>query len=187
MQKDDLKDLFDELKDEFNVNEPNKGHEQRFLNKLKANEVASVNSEKSLRINWKPYLAIAASLLICFTVFTTIQSKTEVKDLSSVSPELSETQDFFTAAIEQELKKLNNERSPLTEKIIKDALKHIQILETNYQNLKKDLTESGNDQRVIYAMILNFQSRIDILNTVLEQIEDIKQLKTKNDELSNTI
>ncbi|WP_296383385.1 hypothetical protein [Winogradskyella sp.] len=187
MQKDTIDELFDNLKDEFDIKEPNQGHELRFLDKLKTNDMVSNDSKKSSGFNWKPFLAIAASLVICLSVFTTLQNDTETLDLASVSPELSETQDFFTATIENELKKLNKERSPLTEAIITDALKHIQVLETDYQNLKTDLTESGNDQRVIYAMITNFQNRIDILTTVLEQIEDIKQLKINTNEPKNTI
>ena len=117
----------------------------------------------------------------------TLQNESEVSGLASVSPELSETQDFFTATIENELKRLNQERSPLTEQIITDALEQIKLLETDYQHLKTDLTESGNDQRVIYAMISNFQSRIDILNTVLEDIETIKELKINTNDTKNTI
>lgn len=187
MQKDTIDDLFDNLKGEFDINTPKEGHENRFLDKLKANDVVSVDSKKSSDFYWKPFLAIAASLLICFTVFTTTQSESEALDLASVSPELSETQDFFTATIENELKKLNNERSPLTEQIITDAIAEIQLLETEYQDLKTNLTESGNDQRVIYAMISNFESRIIILNTVLEEIETIKNLKTTIDDTKNTI
>jgi hypothetical protein len=59
----------------------------------------------------------------------TLHNESKALDLASVSPELSETQDFFTITIENELKKLNKERSPLTERIINDALKQIQILE----------------------------------------------------------
>ena len=187
MQKDTIDDIFDNLKGEFDINVPNKGHEARFLDKLKANSIALNDSKKSSGFNWKPFLAIAASLVLCFSVFMTLQNEPGTLDLASVSPELSETQDFFTSTIENELKKLNDERSPLTESIITDALKQIQILETNYQNLKTDLTESGNDQRVIYAMITNFQNRIDILNTVLEQIETIKELKFNTNEPKNTI
>ncbi len=187
MQKDKIDNLFDNLKGEFDINKPSLGHDLRFLDKLKANGVVSDDSKRSSGFNWKPFLAIAASLVICLSVFMTIQNEPEALDLASVSPELSETQDFFTATIENELKKLNQERSPLTESIITDALKQIQILETNYQNLKTDLTESGNDQRVIYAMITNFQNRIDILNTVLEQIETIKELKINTNEPKNTI
>jgi len=187
MEKDTIDELFDNLNGEFDINEPNKDHELRFLDKLKANDLASNTSKKSSGFNWKPFLAIAASVLICLSVFITTQNEPEISDLASVSPELSETQDFFTATIENELKKLNNERSPLTEQIITDALEQIQLLETDYQNLKTDLTESGNDQRVIYAMITNFQNRIDILNTVLEDIETIKELKINTNDTKNTI
>jgi hypothetical protein len=187
MKKDTIDELFDNLNGEFDINEPNQNHELRFLDKLKANDVAPNDSKKSSGFNWRPFLAIAASLVICLSVFMTMQNEPEALDLASVSPELSETQDFFTATIENELKQLNKERSPLTEQIITDALTEIQLLETDYQHLKTDLTESGNDQRVIYAMISNFQSRIDILNTVLEEIETIKNLKTTIDDTKNTI
>ena len=63
MQKNTLNDLFDNLKGEFDINEPNKGHENRFLDKLKASDSASVDSEKTSGFNWKPFLAIAASLI----------------------------------------------------------------------------------------------------------------------------
>ncbi|WP_369992802.1 hypothetical protein [Winogradskyella sp.] len=187
MQKDTLDDLFGDFKSEFDINEPNEGHKDRFLEKLKTSNIASNDSDKRSGFNWKPFLAIAASLVICFSVFTTLQNEPEIRDLASVSPEMSETQDFFTATIQTELKKLNAERSPLTEQVIADALNRIELLEKEYQNLKTDLTESNNDQRVIYAMISNFQNRIDILNTVLEQIETIKQLKNNSDEPTNTI
>ena len=187
MQKDTLNDLFDNLKGGFDINEPKQGHENRFLEKLKASDTVTIDSKRRSGFNWKPLLAFAASLVICFSVFATLQNEPEVMDLASVSPELSKTQDFFTATIQTELKKLNEERSPLTEQVITDALNRIELLEKEYQNLKTDLTESNNDQRVIYAMISNFQNRIDILNTVLEQIETIKQLKTNSDEPKNTI
>jgi uncharacterized protein YsxB (DUF464 family) len=187
MEKDTIDELFDNLKGEFDINQPKQGHELRFLDKLKTNDLAVNETNKSSGFNWKPFLAIAASLVICFSVFMTIQNTPETLDLASVSPELSETQDFFTITIANELKKLNNERSPLTESIITDALVQFQSLEKEYQNLKTDLTESGNDQRVIYAMISNFQNRIDILTTVLEQIEDVKQLKINTYDPQNTI
>jgi len=188
-EKDTLDELFENLKGEFDINEPHSGHENRFLDKLRANDVVNNNTDtkKSLGFNWKPFLAIAASLVICFSVFTTINNEPEAMDLASVSPELSETQDFFTATIEAELKKLDQERSPLTQQIISDALVQIETLEKDYENLKINLTENGNDQRVIYAMIGNFQSRIDILNIVLDEIENIKQLNTNTDETTNTI
>ncbi|MDP5082173.1 MAG: hypothetical protein NWP87_05900 [Winogradskyella sp.] len=184
MQKDTIDHLFENLKGKFDVNEPQSNHEFRFLEKLEANQVVVGTSQKSYTFRWKPFIAIAASIVLCLSVFISLNNENVALDLASVSPELSETQDFFTATIENELKKLNIERSPLTEQIITDALEQIKVLENNYQNLKTDLTESTNDQRVIFAMITNFQNRIDILNTVLEQIQIIKELKTTNYETS---
>ncbi|MGB0981533.1 MAG: hypothetical protein ACPGUH_05475 [Winogradskyella sp.] len=178
MQNDAINDLFEDLKGEFNTETPNQNHELRFIEKLNATNLATHTSKKSFGFNWRPFLAIAASIIICIGVYTTLQHQPKVLDLANVSPKLSETQDFFTVTLQNELKKLNNERSPLTDTIINDALKQIKILETNYKKLKIDLTESGKDQRVIYAMISNFQSRIEILTSVLEQIESVKQLKT---------
>ncbi|NRD20302.1 hypothetical protein HNV08_09610 [Winogradskyella eckloniae] len=187
MKNDNLDSLFDDLKGQFDIETPQNNHQQRFLDKLKSNDIASTEVKKSSGFNWKPFLAIAASIIICLGLFTTLQNQPEDLDLASVSPEMSETQDFFTVTIENELKKLNKERSPLTEQIISDALAQIQLLENDYQNLKTDLTESGKNQRVIHAMISNFQNRIDILNTVLEQIEVIKELKTNTNEPKNTL
>lgn len=186
MKKDTINELFEDLKGEFDINAPQQGHELRFFEKLKSNTNRS-KQKRASRFNWKPVVAIAASLVLCFSLFITLQNQSEPSDLASVSPELSEVQDFFTITISSELKKINKERSPLTAQIIDDAFVQIKILETDYQKLKTDLTESGSDQRVIYAMISNFQSRIDILNTVLEQIEHVKQLKTSTNETEYTI
>ena len=75
MQKDSIDELFDKLKGEFDINEPNKDHELRFLNKLKAYDVVANDTEKSVGFNWKPFLAIAASVILCLSVFITLQNE----------------------------------------------------------------------------------------------------------------
>jgi len=187
MEKDKIESLFENLKSEFDIEEPSVGHELRFISKLEGKQakVVRVNPEKSSF--WKPLLSIAASLVLLLAISTVVLKKSQVKDLASISPELSQTQDYFTSAINNELASLNNERSPETETIIKDALEQINLLEIEYENLKIDLTESGDDKRVIYAMISNFQNRIDLLQNVLKQIEEVKQLNNNNNENNFTI
>lgn len=63
----------------------------------------------------------------------------------------------------------------------------MELLEKNYENLKIDLKESGNDKRVIYAMISNFQSRIDLLENVLKTIENLKTLKPTTQQHHQTV
>ena len=187
MERDNLKQLFDNLNGEFDIENPNLGHELRFLAKLKGDESKTVKLKYTKSNFWKPFMAVAASVILCVSILTFVQKKPEVYDLANVSPELSKTQEFFTTAISQELASLNNERNPETEAIINDALKRIDLLEQEYEKLKIDLTESGEDKRVIYAMISNFQNRIDLLQSVMKQIEEVKQLNTNYNENNVTI
>ena len=182
-EHDNIEELFESLQGAFDIESPSKDHQMRFLDKLENN-----SSKKPNGFNWKPFLSIAASLFIGLALFFGVtNSEAQTGDLASVSQEYADAQDFFTISIETELKKLNNERSPFTDKIINDALQQISELETEYKQLKTDLTESGNDQRVIRAMIENFESRILILNDVLDEIKKIKQQKTNTDDTKNTL
>jgi len=183
MSKDNLDQLFEQFKNDFDVEDPRNNHQDRFLEKL--NSQSKSNRPKS--VFWKPMLAIAATIVLLLVLTIGNQQNSNVRDLASVSPEMAETQDFFTSSIELELKKITDESSPETQSLIKDALKQMTILENDYESLKKDLKESDDDKRVIYAMISNFQKRIDLLKNTLEQINTIKQLKNITNENKATI
>lgn len=187
MKKDNIDRLFEALHSEFDFETPGTGHQERFLSKIKNqnNENQRVTPKKFNY--WKPFIGIAASVLLFISVFALLRPNENMEDLAGVSPEMLQTQNFFTAAISEELTKLNKERTPETQALIDDAMQQMKVLEDNYESLKIDLTESGNDKRVIYAMISNFQTRIDLLKNVLETIEQVKQLKQKNNENSITI
>ncbi|MGB6269560.1 MAG: hypothetical protein WBF67_11190 [Olleya sp.] len=174
---DNIEKLFSDLDGQFDVQEPNTGHQQRFLDKLN-NTASKVASTKTSY--WKPLLAVAASVVLILTFTFNLKPESTEKDLASVSPKMAETQTFFSNTITFELNKLNAEQTPETKKLIDDALTRLNDLEKEYQNLKQNLTESGEDQRVIYAMITNFQNRIDLLQTTLLQIEELKTLKQNN-------
>ena len=185
MKKDTIENLFDNLKHEFDVEEPTENHEKRFMKKLNNQDIVAVNTSK--RNLWKPFIGIAASIAILVTVFVGTQPEETANDLASISPEMAETQNFFTSTIATELIKLEKESNPEMKLLIADAMVQIQRLEKEYNSLKEDLSESGNDKRVIYAMISNFQNRIDILQNTLKQIENVKQLKNTQNENSTTI
>lgn len=187
MSTDNLNKLFKDLKDQFDLEEPNSDHTKRFLNKLNKNSSNVSNNKSKSRNIWKPLLGVAASIVLIITLFITSNQQDTVRDLANVSPEMAKTQSFFTSTISEELKKLEQQSNPETKIIIKDALIQIKKLEIDYENLKGDLTKSGDDNRVIYAMIKNFQNRIDILQNTLKHIESIKQLNKLNNENNTTI
>ncbi|MEC3908609.1 hypothetical protein VOI54_16380 [Tamlana sp. 2201CG12-4] len=186
MSKSNIDDIFRNLEDKFDVETPDNGHELRFLEKLNAQNNPPQKIINSKTKFWKPFLGIAASITLLISVFIVGQQEEDALDLASVSPKMAQTQDFFTTTINDELKKLQKESAPEVQALIQDALKRIKYLEDNYQNLKIDLRESGEDNRVIYAMISNFQNRIDILQNTLEQINIVKQLKNSSNIISET-
>ena len=177
-QKDSLEQLFERLEGTFDVHETPTNHQRRFLEKLSTHRTVA----KRRPSIWRP-LSIAASivLLVCAGIFLR-NDDTEAEGLASVSAEMEQTQSFFTTAISQELETLKSFDGAETKVLIKDTMKRLEILESDYNQLKIDLVESGNDKRVISAMIANFQNRIELLQQVIENIEEIKTLKANRNE-----
>ena len=99
MSKDSLEHLFKNLEGQFDIETPNNGHEARFLEKLNALENTKTIVQKDSKTYWKPLLAVAASIALIISISFGVQAKEQPKDLASVSPEMAETQQFFTNAI----------------------------------------------------------------------------------------
>ncbi|RFN58067.1 hypothetical protein [Marixanthomonas ophiurae] len=189
MKKDDIDTLFEQNRTDFDVHDTPQGHQKRFLAKLNAKTEAEKNVSKEKQTEkgnwWKP-ISIAATIAVLIAIgFLFQNNEAKASDLASVSPEMEKTQSFFTSAINKELQTLKSFDTPETKELVADALTQIEVLEKEYETLKGDLAESGNDKRVIYAMITNFQNRIDLLENVIKTIEEIKTLKANRNE--NTI
>lgn len=166
-----LKNRFDELKDQFDLEVPDRGHFDRFQARLES---------KSKFNFWKP-LAIAASLLLLLSLSGPFFSSNTL-ELKDVSPKMEETQAYFTSVIDKELRELGKLETSANKKIISDALSQFEVLETEYKNLMVQLLESNEDKIIIYAMINNYQKRIDILRSVINQINNLNESKYNTNE-----
>ena len=184
MKKDPIKDLFEKMHCELDIHKPSLNHRNRFLDRLQEQNEVKDLSDVHNPINWYRPLAIAASIAILFGVFlsTYLFDNKTPGDLASVSPEMEQTQSFFVTAIATQLEEIKEKASPETQELVNDALNQIEKLESDYQKLKVDLVQSGNDQRVISAMIKNFQKRANLLDEVLQKINTIKTLKQTENE-----
>lgn len=181
MKNDELEQLFSSLK--MDVLEPVEGHRDRFKDKLEQKDKGQGKSINLFPL-WPSLLGLAAILLVGLFLFPglLVPSDTQKRDLASVSDEMKETQNFYTAVIQQELQALQDVRSPETDRMIQDALAQLENLEADYEKLKTDLVNSGNDQRVIFAMVSNFQKRMDLLNKLLEKIQYINDYNSSSHE-----
>ncbi len=172
-----MKDHFNQFfkNTDFDIEEPRFGHLERFQDRLKN----PAKKKKSFSYKW---MSVAASviLIVGFWLGANLTNKTLV--LADVSPEMQEAEMFFVSTIKQELRTIEKFRNPTTERVIEDALNQLEKLDDKYQDLVKALNKSNNDRRVVYAMISNYQNRIEILQDVLNQIDKIKNLKVNNND-----
>lgn len=155
----------------WDMEEPILGHEKRFLQKLEKQKP----KQKSFPFR------IAASIVFILgsaTLFLIINQKTTVK----LSPETQKTQDYFTSVIEKELTDLKSKETPENKKIITDALLQLEILEKDYNKLKHEIANKGENKQIIYALLTNMQTRISFIQSVMQQLEHINQLKNNHNE-----
>ena len=169
--EDQLKDYFDTTN--FDVDVPRFGHLDRFEKRL------NPQAEKKRTFSYQ-WMSIAASIILVLGFYLGANMTEKQIVLADVSPEMQETESFFVNTINQELTALEKVRSPKTERVIEDALNQLEGLEDKYKELVKALNNTDSDRRVVYAMISNYQSRIDILQNVLKQIETINNINSNN-------
>lgn len=185
MEKESIDHLFKRLDKKLDVREPSDNHKANFLAKLEGNKNSLIPTKEKSHMRWLRPLFIAASvLLIAGIIINTVHVDSASKELADVSPEMQETQDFFTKTIERELFDIKNNITPENQSLVLDAISQLEFLESDYKKLKEDLSKSGEDKRVIYAMIDNFQNRIYLLQEVVEQMEVIKKSQTHEEAIT---
>ena len=177
--KDNLEHKCRDLKDQFDIEEPRLGHFDRFEVKLAR--------KTTKQPKWNPktwqWVVVAASITLLFGVWLGNYTAKPGLELADVSPKMEETQSFFISTIQEEIEEINVKRNESNEQIIEDAFKQLKILEENYNKLTIELDNSNKDKRIIYAMITNFQQRIEVLQSLLQQLDEIQQLENnRNDE-----
>ncbi len=175
-----LNDLFNRLEGQWDIHEPEAGHHRRFLDRLDDN--------RKKRSPLMLILPIAAAVLILLGLFTMYKSGIDNTNtqVAKISPQVKETQMYFASIIEKELAKVEKEKSPETEMLVRDALNQMEKLEKDYDKLTKELIEKGESKQLIYAMITNLQTRISFLEEVLTRIENIKKIKENYHENTTT-
>ena len=171
--EDKLHNFFSE--NNFDFQEPHSGHLERFERKL--NQPKKIN-----RTSWK-WLSVAASVVLVLGFWLGNNHQKQQIQLADISPKMEEVQNYFVSTINQELKNIEGSRSLETETIIEEALDQLEALEEAYNVFLTELNVVGNQSKVISSMIKNYQQRLEILENVLKQIEQIKNPELLNDEI----
>lgn len=171
--KNKLHHFFSE--NDFDFQEPHAGHLDRFERKLN-------QKKQPTQTSWK-WLSVAASIVLLIGFWFGNSHQRQQIDLADISPKMEEVQNYFISTIKQELVSVESNRSLETEAVIEEALESLEKLEESYAFFILELSKKGNENKIIQAMIENYQQRLEILENVLMQIKLIKTLQTVNDEI----
>ena len=126
------------------------------------------------RVVWMKRLRVAAAVLVLVTAggfggaYLTNSHKS-VESLADVSPEHAEMERYFNSQVEQKLAKLASYKQDGTVKA------DIKELDETYEQLKKELENApeGATEVIVQAMIETYQTKISILEQVLEKVEKV--------------
>lgn len=175
MSKNNIEHLFKNLENDFDAENPNISHETRFLDKLNNKEDSVIKITRSKKNIWKQFIGIAASIVLLVSLFIFTSKEDQTVDLASISPEMAKTETLFMASLTKELENLNSEDMPEYQELIVDALFQLKVLEEDYNQLILGLKEQPKDKLILDAMILNFQSRINVLQDTKDKIEELNK------------
>lgn len=139
------------------------------------------------------WLQVAASVVFIVSAYigflntemlqeTPIKRTKEIR-LGSLSSEFKSIENYYTNSINYEISNLDvNENN---KEILDGYLAKIGELTTEYKSLTTELNTKGVNDEVINALINNLQVRLQLLQRLKKQLNDLKQLNSAQNETQN--
>jgi hypothetical protein len=164
--------------------EPLEGHFERFETKLD-----KYHTVKKRRLKAWPFLKIASILIIvllCANLIVYIlPNKIGKHEQRFANNELNETANFYTVRINSgmsQLKQMADQGIGSEQELIM-VNKEMNELDSLYVELQREYSVNPNDERVVNAMIEYYQTKLNIINTIKSDLENVKTIKNKNHEI----
>lgn len=172
-ENDSIENLFKNLEGQWDIHEPSRGHSDRFLDK---------QARRKAKPAYSITLAIAASVVLAFGLFTFYDKGDRPQQLAAMSQQTREADSVFTAIIKYEVSRMKEKDSKENRQIVNDALAQLKEMDADYEKIRAELAKGGETQQLIHALISNLKTQIAFLENVLRQIEQNEQLNTTTDE-----
>ena len=178
-------------KELFDTADPKKGHFNRFVDKLKQQKREKPSLISYTFLLKAASIAILVTLSFLWTYDNLIKSSSEKSgiSLSEVSDEYREVEVYYKQQVNLKYGQIRN-MDIFSDSIQRSMLlKELSDMDSIYTNLQDELEANQKDKRIINAMIEHYQLKVDVMNQILLQLEQIKNenlIKNENHE-SNQI
>lgn len=179
MSHDMLKKVIEENREVFDDAVPSPDIWDRIERQLPPARAGLGNRQaKTIRI-WKVTAAAAVALLLMASgVIIGLSSSLAGQQQDEIMAEYAETEKYYATQVNERLSAIQRQYDdPALEEDLKQ-------LDEIYQDLKTELMETDNPNKseIINAMIINYQTKVAILEKVLERVEEGKLKKENRNE-----
>lgn len=192
-EQDKLKEFVNQNRNDFDFHEPPN------LNFGKVNKEANIKKSDTRLVPLKAVLQIAAVITIIACIsggvyINSLRTKTNVNEiainestedfqLSSVSNEMAETENYYIQQVNIKQKQIENLG------FSEDIKDELNLLDEEFNNLKNELGKGFDNEIIIEKMIMNYQLKLDLLEQILSSINTVndKPLKKEDNENNYTI
>lgn len=144
---------------------------------------AELNRQEKKKKTWQWYsiAGVAASLVICLSVFIGIRTYQQTQPIvvADVSPLYGKKEVQFASMIAEKKDSLENYATKNPE-LYKQFISDLAQLDADYEKLKVQLQTSPNRNDIVKAMIKNLEIRSSILSQQLSIINEVNQYKKEN-------
>ncbi|WP_256014399.1 hypothetical protein [Desertivirga xinjiangensis] len=122
-------------------------------------------------------LKIAAGIVIVLgAALFLLPEKDSAPDIVEINPKMAKQEFQYASLIEEK----RNQLKQLEAKdpgLYREFLSELKVIDDSYQKLKRELTDSPNQEETVKAMILNMKIQIEVLNQQLEIIREVNKVK----------
>lgn len=170
-------------KDRFNEMEPPEGHMERFQQRLEKYNKKS----PTLHVSFSAGIILKAAVVSILVVLSSLWVYEHINEpdqpqqivLKEASPEFREAQIYYSSMVQKkysQIKDFNFKNSEQKEMLLQE----LNTMDSIYVNIKKDIKEHPNDPRVLNALIRHYQMKLDVMNRILEQLNQIQAIQRQN-------
>ncbi|MHC1704534.1 MAG: hypothetical protein AB9846_11550 [Tenuifilaceae bacterium] len=161
----------------FDEKEPSEGHFERFRQKLEAQKPArKVNLFMVAAAAAFAGIVLTGTLGILYNNSAINKLNKSELSLSVLSPELKEVEDYYLGEINEKYNEISNLSKNSSPEVETEVNKVINDMNLGYYLLRKELTNNPKQERVVNALIEQYQVRIEMLDQIMLTLQKAKQL-----------
>lgn len=177
---DELKKLIEENRPLFDTAEPSEGHFDKFNEMLMENNNEISDDVKIRNISWTRMLRVAAIaiMVVLSGLYISEHFLANKKPIANNNSEFQEAQQYYNQLVDQKLNQI--EETNLSEDQKEILLKEMTQMDELYKKLQADYKAMPNDPRIVQALLQHYQMKMDVLNRIINNLNNVQQLNTPN-------